>query len=128
MTKFRRGGSFFFAGDTLYSAVPYGDDRVMLEILDREEETDEPYLLEEGGSMVSALWFGEQYLYFSLPDSRNLWRIDLDSREVEELYTDEEEGFFTGIVLAAGQLVVCDSQGRQYTAVPEGDLKLVPLK
>lgn len=117
MTKFHRGGSFFFAGDALYSAVPYGDNQVMLEILDREAQGDEPYLLEEGGSMVSALWFGERYLYFALPDSRNLWRIDLESREVEELYADEEDGCFTGIVLAAGQLVVCDSQGRQYTAV-----------
>lgn len=127
-TGFRRGGSFFFAGDTLYSAVPYGDDQVMLEILDREGEADQPYLIEEGGSMVSALWFGETHLYFALPDSRNLWRINLESRQVEELYTDEEEGWFTGIVLAAGQLVVCDSQGKQYTAKPEIGLKLIPLE
>lgn len=128
LTGFRRGGSFFFAGDSLYSAVPYGDDQVMLEALDPQEETDEPYLLEAGGSMVSALWFSERYLYFALPGSRNLARLDLESRAVEELYADEEEGCFTGIALAAGRLILCDSQGRQYTALPGEGMTLTPLE
>ena len=127
-TGFRRGGSFFFAGDSLYSAVPYGDDQVMLEVLDPQEETDEPYLLEAGGSMVSALWFSERYLYFSLPGSRNIARLELESRAVEELYTDEEEGCFTGIAMAAGRLFLYDSHGRLYTALPGEGMTLTPLE
>ena len=116
-TGFRRGGSFFFAGEELYSAVPYGEDQFLLEILDRQEDTDEPYLTEAGGSMVSAFWFTDQYLYFALPGSRNLNRLDLETRSVEELYAEPEgETCFTGMVVAGGRLMLCDSQGGQYTA------------
>ncbi len=128
-TGFRRGGSFFFAGDALYSAVPYGEDRVMLEILNTEDDSDEPYLMEAGGSMVTAFWFTDQYLYFSLTDSRNINRIHLETREVEELYTEAEgENYFTGLTVAAGRLVLCDAQGGQFVAdIGQGDMTLSPL-
>lgn len=129
VTGFRRGGSFFFAGDDLYSAVPYGEDRVMLEILHTEDDTDEPYLMEAGGSMVTAFWFTDRYLYFSLTDSRNLNRINLDTREIEELYTEAEgENYFTSMAVAAGHLVLCDAQGGQFIAkIGNGQVTLASL-
>lgn len=119
-TGFRRGGSFFYAGDGLYSAVPYGEHNLLLERLDPEANTEDPYLVEEGGSMVSALWFTDHTLYFSLWGYRNLYKIDLESRKVDLLYEEDaeyeegEEIFFTGMAMAAGRLVLCDSVGKQY--------------
>ncbi len=127
LTGFRRGGSFFFAGEELYSAVPYGDNLLLLESLDRDAEADSPYLLEAAGSMVSALWFAENYLYFAPADSRSVSRIHLTDRQVEELVPEQEGAVFTGLSMAGGRLWVCDGDGKQYVTSPEKNWQLTPI-
>ena len=127
LTRFRRGGSFFFAGEELYSAVPYGENVLLLESLDRESEADSPCLLETASSMVSALWFAEDVLYFAPSDSRMLCRIHLTNRTVEELVPEQEGAVFTGLSMADGRLFVCDGDGKQYVTSAEKDWQLTPI-
>ena len=126
---FRRGGPLFTVGNDLFAAVPYDDHLFLLQTLDPDGQTDEPYLLEEGGGMVSALWFCDRWLYFALPNSLNLYRLDRQSRETVCLYQGDEDGnCFAGMALAAGRLVLRDAAGGQYLVDPDAAaVTLAPL-